>query len=306
MIDYTLLHKLCSIHAPSGEEFGMKNFLLRYIKENQSYWKVQPKLHEGEDFQDCLILVFGEPTTAVYAHMDSVGFSVRYENQLIPIGGPEAKQGYKLQGEDSLGPIACELELNEENQTFYKFGRGIDRGASLTFECDFRETDDYIESCYLDNRLGVFNCLKLAETLENGMIVFSTYEEHGGGSVPFLAKFMVEEYGIYQALISDITWVTEGVTHGNGVAISMRDRNVPRQSFVQLIQNMAENSTIPFQLEVEAGGSSDGRELQESPYPIDWCFIGAPEDNVHSPNEKVHKKDIEAMLDMYQFLMSEL
>jgi putative aminopeptidase FrvX len=73
-----------------------------------------------------------------------------------------------------------------------------------------------------------------------------------------------------------------------------------------MIQNMAENSNIPYQLEVEAGGSSDGRELHESPYPIDWCFIGAPEDNVHSPNEKVHKKDIEAMLEMYQFLMSEL
>lgn len=196
--------------------------------------------------------------------------------------------------------------MNEENQTFYKFGRGIDRGASLTFECDFRETEDYVQSCYLDNRLGVFNCLKLAETLENGMIVFSAYEEHGGGTVPFLAKFMVEKYGIHQALISDITWVTEGVKHGKGVAISMRDRNVPRQSFVQLIQNMADNSGIPYQLEVEASGGSDGRELQESPYPIDWCFIGAPEDNVHSPDEKVHKKDIEAMVAMYKFLMKEL
>jgi putative aminopeptidase FrvX len=306
MINYDLLRQLCTIHAPSGEEARMKNFLLQYINKNKSSWKVQPTLHHGEDFQDCLVLVFGKPTTAVFAHMDSVGFTVRYENQLVPIGGPEAKNGYKLKGEDSLGPIACELELNEKNQIFYNFGRGIDRGASLTFECDFRETEDYVQSCYLDNRLGIFNCLKLAESLENGMIVFSTYEEHGGGSVPFLAKFMVEKYGIYQALISDITWVTEGVEHGKGVAISMRDRNVPRQSFVQIIQNLANNSRIPYQLEVESAGSSDGRELQESPYPIDWCFIGAPEDNVHSPDEKVHKKDIESMLHMYQFLMREL
>ncbi|WKV13588.1 M20/M25/M40 family metallo-hydrolase [Marivirga harenae] len=306
MTDYRLLQQLCSIHAPSGEEYMIKNFLLQYIKKNQTDWKVKPKIYQGEDFQDCLVLVFGEPRAAVFAHMDSVGFSVRYENQLVPIGGPEAKNGYKLKGEDSLGPIACEIEINKENQTFYKFGRGIDRGASLTFECDFRETEDYVQSCYLDNRLGIFNCLKLAETLENGMIVFSAYEEHGGGTVPFLAKFMVEKYGVHQALISDITWVTEGVKHGEGVAISMRDRNVPRQSFVQMIINMAENSDIPFQLEVEASGGSDGRELQESPYPIDWCFIGAPEDNVHSPDEKVHKNDIQSMLSMYQFLMSEL
>ncbi|WMN07630.1 M20/M25/M40 family metallo-hydrolase [Marivirga arenosa] len=305
-MDYNLLKELCSIHAPSGEEYTMKNYLLQYIKKNQANWKVQPKLYHGEEFQDCLILVFGEPRTAVFAHMDSIGFTVRYENQLVPIGGPDAKTGYRLKGEDSLGPIACELEVNKENQTFYKFGRGIDRGASLTFECDFRESDEYIQSCYLDNRLGVFNCLQLAETLEDGMIIFSTYEEHGGGSVPFLAKFMVEKYGVYQALISDITWVTEGVKHAEGVAISMRDKSVPRQSFIQMIQNLAENSNIPYQLEVEASGSSDGGYLQETPYPIDWCFIGAPEDNVHSPDEKVHKKDIQSMVEMYKYLMSEL
>jgi len=305
-MDYNLLKELCSIHAASGEEYTMKNYLLQYIKKNQANWKVQPKLYHGEEFQDCLILVFGEPRTAVFAHMDSIGFTVRYENQLVPIGGPDAKTGYRLKGEDSLGPIACELEVNKENQTFYKFGRGIDRGASLTFECDFRESDEYIQSCYLDNRLGVFNCLQLAETLEDGMIIFSTYEEHGGGSVPFLAKFMVEKYGVYQALISDITWVTEGVKHAEGVAISMRDKSVPRQSFIQMIQNLAENSNIPYQLEVEASGSSDGGYLQETPYPIDWCFIGAPEDNVHSPDEKVHKKDIQSMVEMYKYLMSEL
>ena len=36
-------------------------------------------------------------------------------------------------------------------------------------------------------------------------------EEHGGGSVGYLAKFIYEKYGVKQAHISDITWVTEGV-----------------------------------------------------------------------------------------------
>ncbi len=305
-MDYSLLKTLCETHAPSGEEHTMKAFLLDYINNHQRNWKVQPKLIYGSELQDCLVLVFGEPRTAVYAHMDSIGFTVRYENQLVPIGGPEAKSGYKLSGKDSLGPIACELDVNDEGQVFYKFGRGIDTGTSLTFECDFRETGEYIQSCYLDNRLGIFNCLKLAETLENGMIIFSCWEEHGGGTVPFLAKLMYEQYKVKQALITDITWVTEGVQHGKGVAISMRDRNVPRQTFIRKIIDIATDSNIPFQLEVEASGSSDGRELQQSPYPIDWCFVGAPEDNVHSPDEKVHKKDIEAMISLYRKLMSAL
>jgi putative aminopeptidase FrvX len=63
---------------------------------------------------------------------------------------------------------------------------------------------------------------------------------------------------------------------------------------------------IEFQLEVENAGGSDGNELQKQPYPIDWCFIGAPEDMVHSPDEKVHKSDIDSMIKAYQVLMKEL
>ena len=41
-------------------------------------------------------------------------------------------------------------------------------------------------------------------------------------------------------------------------------------------------------------------------YPWDWCFVGAAEQNVHTPNEKVHKKDITGMIDLYKVLMKEL
>jgi di/tripeptidase len=53
-------------------------------------------------------------------------------------------------------------------------------------------------------------------------------------------------------------------------------------------------------------GSSDGRELQTSPYPFDWCFVGAPQQNPHSPDEKVHKHDIKTMISLYETLMKEL
>lgn len=301
-----LLKKLCAIHALSGNEAGMKNFLLDYVRKNQAEWKVQPEIIHGGDFQDCLLLKFGQPRTAVFAHMDSVGFTVRYENQLIPIGGPDAKDGYRLVGQDSLGPIACELQVDEQHHLFYKFGRAIDRGTELVFASNFRESEEYVQSCYLDNRLGIYNALQLAETLENGIIAFSCWEEHGGGSVPYLSKYIYEHFGVKQCLISDITWVTDGVHHGEGVAISMRDRGIPRRSFVEKIISIAQQAGIAFQLEVEANGSSDARELQAAPYPFDWCFVGAPEDHVHSPDELVHKFDIACMLTLYQELMQQL
>ena len=301
-----LLEQLCNIHAPSGNEVAMHDFIVDYVEQHAGSWKQKPEVIHGEQFQDCVLLKFGKPRTAVFAHMDSIGFTVRYQNQLVTIGGPEVENGVVLRGKDSLGPIECKLVVDEKNQMFYNFGRAIDTGTELVFKCDFKETRDYVQSCYLDNRLGVYNALKVCESLENGFVIFSCWEEHGGGSVPYLARYIYEEHGVKQALVSDITWVTDGVRHGNGVAISMRDRNIPRQKFVRRIIDLANKSGIPFQLEVEGAGSSDGRELQVSPYPFDWCFIGAPESNVHSHKEKVSKKDIESMIAMYKHLMAEL
>ncbi len=300
-----LLRQLCSIHAPSGNEILMKEFIKQYIKDHQSNWVTTPEIIEGDFIQDCLILKFGKPTTAIFAHMDSIGFTVRYQNEVVKIGGPVTNTGIKLVGKDSLGEIHCTLK-ETRGELSVKYNREIERGTELVFEPDWRETDEYIQCCYMDNRLGIWNALKVAETLENGAIAFSCWEEHGGGSVDYLAEYMYKNWGIRQALISDITWVTDGVPSGNGVAVSMRDRGIPRRAFINKIIGLAKESGIPFQLEVEGAGSSDGGYLQSSHLPYDWCFVGAPEDFVHSPDEKVHKADIDAMWKLYNYLMKKL
>ena len=305
-----LLKKLTAIRSASSDEGAMKSFLMEYIKKNQEDWTVIPEIIEGRKFQDCLILVFGKPTAAIYAHMDSIGFSVGYDKDLIKIGGPRTIDGMQLVGSDSQGEIETEMMVIDDENGFstyqYVFEREIERGTILTFKPDFRETNEYIQSPYMDNRLGVWNALKVAETLENGAIVFGTYEEHGGNAVASCARFLMQEHDVYQALISDITWITPGVKHGGGVAVSMRDSGLPRRVFLDRIISLAKESNVKFQLEVESAGGSDGGVLQKSDLPIDWCFIGAPEDNVHSPDEKVYKSDIEAMVCLYQYLMKHL
>ena len=302
-----LLHTLCRIPAPAGNEAALTQFLLKHIHAESPSWRVMPVVLAGEQWQDCIILVFGAPRTAVFAHLDSIGFTVRYGRQLVRIGGPVMETGTRLVGHDSQGAIECTLVIDEETgQPAYEFTRDIDRGTELTFQCDFRETETTVQSCYLDNRLGVWNALRLCETLENGIVAFSCWEEHGGGSVAYLAKHIYETYGVRQALVSDITWVTEGVHPGQGVAISLRDSLIPRRSYVERIRRIAEAAGIPHQLEVEGSGGSDAKELQHGAQPWDWCFIGAPEDNVHSPDEIVDKRDIASMLALYQELMRQL
>jgi len=305
------LKELITIPGASGDEAVIKNFILKHIEATQSEWAVKPKIIHGTGFQDTLTLVFGEqPKTAIFAHIDTIGFTVGYNNNLIKIGAPRTIDGMPLVGKDSQSEFETELMVIEEENgpEHYQaiLDRPIDRGTVLTFKPNFREDDDFVISPYMDNRLGVWVALEVAKTMTSGVIVFSTYEETGGGSVGFLGRYLYDTYGIQQALISDITWVTDGVTHGNGVAISMRDKGIPRQSFLRKIIAIAQESNIKYQLEVESAGGSDGTALQHSPLPFDWCFIGAPEDNVHSPDETVHKQDIQAMIDLYKVLMAEL
>ena len=300
-----ILKKLCNIHSPSGEEYRISEYILEYINSNMQTWKKKPTIYYGKGFQDSIILSFGKPRTAIYAHMDSIGFTVKYNNEIVKIGGPITDEGIILIGKDTLGNIEGKL-IKKDKKLFIDFERTINRGTSLTFKTNFRETENHIQSCYLDNRLGVWNALKVAETLDDGIIVFSSWEEHGGGSVGFLTNFIFNKYKIHKALISDITWITEGVLEGNGVVISLRDSGIPRRRYVNEIIAIAKNSDIPYQLEVESSGGSDGNEIQSSPYPIDWCFIGAAEQNVHSPDEKVNKKDIKAMVSLYKLLMDKL
>jgi putative aminopeptidase FrvX len=299
------LFEILKQYSVSGDESKTSEFILQYVDQQKNYWNVLPQVYSGEDFHDCILLKFGEPRTAVFAHIDTIGFMSRYSNQLISVGGPEIIAGTKLEGRDSLGEISCKL-VGDENEISHDFPRGIDPGTRLSFAQNIRIDNEFIQAAYLDNRLGVYTALKLCETITDGWVVFSTYEEHGGGSIPFLLRFIQKTSPIKQALIADITWVTEGVQFHNGVVISIRDKFIPRKKFIDKIIRLAKESGIPFQLEVEGYGGSDGREVQFSPYAIDWCFIGAAEENVHTPDEKVSLADLKAMMNIYPYLMERL
>lgn len=304
-MDLSLLKTMCAIHSPSGNEVGMKDFILDYVKKESKNWKHKPKVIHGKGFQDNIILVFGKPRTAIFAHTDSIGFTVRYGKQLVKIGGPRLEKGYELVGSDSKGK--CEATLNIVKDALeYKAKRNFDTGTELVFKANWREDKDYVQCCYMDNRLGCYNALKVAETIKDGAIVFSTWEEHGGGSVSYLQKYLADKYDISQALISDISWISDGVFPAKGPVISLRDSMIPRRSYVNKLIDIAKKHKLPYQLEVEGSGGSDAKELQMAENVWDWCFVGAAEQFVHTPNEKVHKKDIEGMIELYKALMKDL
>ncbi|MGC6533566.1 MAG: M20/M25/M40 family metallo-hydrolase [Flavobacteriales bacterium] len=310
-----LLQELCTIPSTAGDEQLLSDWILRYTLKHQSSWKHQPEIFAGDGFQEAIVLMFGRPRLAVFAHLDTVGYCTAYGDRLVPIGKPKAKTGATLLGRDAKGPVELTLrvekhpkEEGEGKETRY-YGDGtrqLERGTPLTYKPDWRETDTHVQCCYLDNRVGVWNALELCQNAQDVAIVFSTYEEHGGGAAQFLGRFLFKSFGCRQALISDVTLASEGIVQSEGVAISLRDRGIPRQRFVQKIRQIAQTHGIAHQLEVESAGGSDGNQLQASSYPWDWCFIGPPETGYHSPDESIHKSDLDAMRQLYNVLIDEL
>ena len=88
-----LIKELCEVHSPSGDEYQMKDFILKYINKEKNKWLKVPKIIQGDEMQDCLMLVFGKPRTAIFAHMDSIGFTAKYNNEIIKIGSPVVEEG---------------------------------------------------------------------------------------------------------------------------------------------------------------------------------------------------------------------
>ncbi len=181
-------------------------------------------------------------------------------------------------------------------------GMAIQRGDRLVYAAEPRMVDGYIQSPYLDNRAGIWAALNALANCESVAVAFTTGEESGGGGAAICARFLWEKFNVNKALISDITWDTEDVHCGSGVALSMRDSKVPSQRFVSEVVALAEKSGIPYQLEVESEGGSDGAIVERSGFPIDWMFIGAPEERPHSSTERIAIADLEAMAKMLIYL----
>lgn len=294
-----LLKELLAIDSPSGDEGLMADWLEAHAHANWPEAVV-------ERFGDSVIVMRGErPSLALFAHIDTTGFTLGYEKRLISIGGPALAEndtirlanghhsesrvkrlkdgGWKVSGNPLAAPGTCWVYASKPS---------------------FKRKS--VRAPYLDNRAGVWAALQALERCPRIAVAFTAGEEHSGQGAFVCARRLWEHYGVSQALIADITWDTKHVKCGRGVAISLRDRSVPRQRFLDRVLLLAAASEIPFQREIESSGGSDGASIERSGCPIEWVFVGAPEKKPHASTERIRLSDLHAMADMLVYLADKL
>ncbi len=303
-----ILLELLAIPGISGDEGAIADWLETAV----SSWSGITLTRIGDN----ILAIKGNPTTAIFAHTDTIGYTLGYRDALISVGGPKPEDRDLLCCTDGLtGRLRLRVGTKDKPENRIELrsvmnpkGKEADAvlGSRWVYARKPKVDNGFITSPYLDNRAGVWAALRTLYRCSNIAVAFTTGEEQHGQGARICAEWLYRTHAISQALIADITWHTEDTPCGKGVVISVRDAFCPRQRFLDRIVSLAAESKIPHQKEIQSSGSSDGGHILRSSVPMDWVFVGAPEMEPHTSREQANLADLEAMTDLLTFLVGAL
>ena len=294
-----LLRELLGRDSPAGDEGPLADWLEAWAAREVPEARV-------ERLGDSLVVTRGEnPAVAIFAHLDTTGWTLGYRKRLVRIGGPDGKPGDPIRpaGEPDAGRT-----LARRKDGSWKVRGRTDAlpGSRWVYAAVPALSGGTLTAPYLDNRAGVWAALHALTRCPEIAAAFTVQEETGSAGAQVCARHLYETHGISQALVADLTWHTKHIKSGRGVAVSLRDSSLPRRCYLDRILKLAEASGLPFQREVEGSGGSDGGGIDRSGVPMDWVFVGAPEKSPHTARERVRVSDLQSMAAMLVHLVNGL
>ena len=278
------------------------------------------------------------PKVAMAAHMDEIGFIVRYIDdsgfiRLQPVGGFDPRTlvaqrvavhtrkhgslvGTLMPGVKPIHLMTPtdkkDLELTD---FFVDLGmqteavkEQVQIGDMVTMRRDFEEIGDMVISKSLDDRLGLYvmlEAIKAAGPVHAELYPIATVQEEVGLRGATTAAFGVQPdicIAIDTTIAGDIPGMTadSAVTRlGAGAAIKIFDSSqLPNRKLVAHLQEIAGKFGIPHQLEVLPRGGTDAGAFQRTSEGVVTCTISIPSRYVHTVNEMCAKADIQSAVDL--------
>ncbi|ACJ74933.1 endoglucanase M [Thermosipho africanus TCF52B] len=322
-----LIKKLTETHSPSGREHQIREVILSELEGFIDGYEV-------DKLGNLIVWKKGSSDKKVLfdAHMDEIGVVVTNidDNGFLRIdmvGGvsPYTILQSKLRFGDIIGIVGIEGETgsdmisNIKNLSFDKLY--VDIGAKSkeeaekicpigtfgTFDGYFVEQGDYYISKSMDDRIGCAVIIELFKKLKNPKNsvygVFAVQEEVG------LVGATVAGYNIDPdvAIAIDVTAAGDtpkgykrvSMKLGNGACIKVKDNaSISDKKIIDTLKDLAEKNKIPYQMEVLIFGGTDARGYQHTKAGIPSATVSIATRYIHTPNEMVHKKDVEATIDL--------
>ena len=174
-------------------------------------------------------------------------------------------------------------------------------GDFAGFDRPFADYGDRLTSKAMDDRIGAVVLVETLRALDKSpneiYFVFSTQEEVGLRGATTAAYAIDPDLGIS----IDVTGTGDTpkgskmeVSLGKGPAIKVRDGGMisdPR--VVQLMVRVAEAASLPYQLEVLEGGTTDARAMQLTRAGVPAGCVSIPCRYIHTPSEMVDYNDVQ-------------
>lgn len=318
-----LTKKLTEAYGPSGHEQAIRELIRDEIKGLADEVRVDAlgnliarKKGAGQTPRKKVMLA---------AHMDEIGVIVTHIDEkgfvrFASIGGvrPPTLVGHRCRfANGTIGVFGFEKKHSSWNDVkmehiFIDVGATsandapVSVGDAAGFWRDFTEHDDRMISKAMDDRVG---CVVLIETMKqlkksphDVYFVFTVQEEVG------LRGAGTSAYGVQPdlALAVDVTdtgdtpestWMA--VSLGKGPAIKVKDGGMLAHPAVKkLLVDAAQESKIPYQMEVLTGGTTDAMAMQTTREGVPAGCVSIPTRYLHTPSEMVDFNDVQNAVEL--------
>ncbi|RYG48579.1 M42 family peptidase [bacterium] len=280
----------------------------------------------------------GKKKVLIAAHIDEIGFLVKFIDgsgflRLVPMGGwdPRQMNSQRVVVTTKNGPIkgllmygtkpAHMLSDAEKNggqkleEFFVDLGLSVDDvkasvrlGDPVTMDRPLQQTGEMLTSKAMDDRVGVFvmiEAIRAAASHSADIYAVATTQEEIGLRGATAAGWAIQPdvaIALDITLANDIPGVPEQdhVTQlGKGAAIKIVDSSlICHPGIVEHFRTIAERDGIPHQMEILPRGGTDAGGIQRLHGGIPSFTLSIPTRYVHTVNESVSAKDVQACIDL--------
>ncbi|MDR1408734.1 MAG: M42 family peptidase [Oscillospiraceae bacterium] len=331
----THLKNLCALSGVSGHEDTVREAIRAVLA--QANIPVQT-----DNLGNLLVrrAKAGTPKIALFAHMDEVGFLVRYITaegflRVAPVGGVEASvamgtrvavgKGFipgvfgakpvHLLSADEKGklPSIDSLYVDIGAQSRRDAEKYTQLGNAVTFERRYTVTNGGILSPALDDRAG---CAVLLDLLLNTDLpidaAFTVQEEVGTRGAQTAAYALEPDIALVleATTAADLPGAADGkkvCEMGKGAAISFMDnRTIYEKKLFGLALHVAREKGISAQVKSMVAGGNDAAVIHKSRAGVRTLAISVPCRYLHSPCGVMAQSDLFAVRDLAAVLVEEL
>ncbi len=329
---------LTEFNAPSGHEQALRRALLEELK---NYKGVTTSIDRMGNVVAVKTGHGPEPRKRVMlsAHMDEVGFIVTSCTEdgflrVAPVGGidPRVVVSKRVTVSDEklpgiIGAMAIHLQSAADRQRVLGYGdlyvdigakkkdeaeAKAPKGTYICFDTDYVEFGDgYVSAKALDDRVGIFNLLRVLEDdyACDVICVFASQEETGCRGSKGAAFGLDPDAGIVLEGttcndLGDVPETLQVCNTGSGVCVSFMDGSsiANRQLFRHTV-DVAEKNGLSYHVKRSVSGGNDGGSMQRARGGMPVVVLSVPCRYIHSPSSVVKYSDVESQLALTKALL---